>query len=702
MHTRSDVQHMYMLAQLPLTSVQPFTDKFNTNRFLSLLHAAPRLGPRKILSRKLTVEPVEPGIQAYTVLLATLYHLFSRFTRLLTLDDSIMSGRGSPATQVIQPPKLPQVRSGISTRRQTSTYGSLATGRTREDMLNSPAFSSAIASPAAATKYLRDHFLLPPGLAPGHSSLSTALLHLTFTTPSITAPAADAIRSIAILIDSLTPAPSPATQQIPSPSPTESPNPQSAASPVLLEDQVTLLNTCIKELREVIDLNNLSATIITRVIDEVKEDLHSTAQYMTTTAEELVDAAKNAPTQPLPPSQAFTYADAARQKLPSMAAAKCLVQTKTIKIMPPHNDPTASFKDLDENILIKKASLTLELIRKLDTTLPEDVEFISARKTSQGHILYKVDSVETAEWLRSPEGSKVFISKFGSDVSLAAKPFPILVEFVPIHFNTDEPSALREVEHKNSLPIGSIKSVCWIKPVERRNPKQRRAHLAMDLFRPCDANRAIRDGLVVLGPRCPARKLLPEPTRCMKCQSFEGSHFARDCTKLTDTCGTCAGNHRTKDCEVSSPEQRFCANCQEPGHAAWDRECPVYTAKAKKYQSHVADARYRFYPEREDPTTWELDQDSDHPWMDAAQGGEGEDTPHQADYPRDERRLAEQRQRAPTVHRRPRPFPMDPPGNSQTKLPETWNRAAPQPTQRQRSHSSPHRPHDRPPTLSPL
>ena len=107
----------------------------------------------------------------------------------------------------------------------------------------------------------------------------------------------------------------------------------------------------------------------------------------------------------------------------------------------------------------------------------------------------------------------------------------------------------------------------------------------MDLFRPCDANRIIREGLIILGPRCPTRKLLPEPIRCIKCQSFEGSHFTKDCMKLTDTCGTCAGNHRTKNCEVSSSDQCFCANCQELGHAAWDRECPVYITKAKKYQS---------------------------------------------------------------------------------------------------------------------
>ncbi|KIM69864.1 hypothetical protein SCLCIDRAFT_101501, partial [Scleroderma citrinum Foug A] len=129
-----------------------------------------------------------------------------------------------------------------------------------------------------------------------------------------------------------------------------------------------------------------------------------------------------------------------------------------------------------------------------------------------------------------------------------------------------------------------------------------------------EANKAIKNGLVILGPCYPVWKLLPEPTRCMKCQSFEGSHFAKDCTKTIDTCGTCAKNYRTKDCEFTSLEQHFCTNCQEPGHAAWDRECPVYLTKVKKYHACIADAHYRFYPEQENPETWELDTDPDQPW----------------------------------------------------------------------------------------
>ncbi|KIM67414.1 hypothetical protein SCLCIDRAFT_58163, partial [Scleroderma citrinum Foug A] len=212
---------------------------------------------------------------------------------------------------------------------------------------------------------------------------------------------------------------------------------------------------------------------------------------------------------------------------------------------------------------------------------------------------------QTADWLRSPDRARAFISKFGSNVMLATKPFPILVEYVPICLNIDNSSALRDIECKNALPIGTIKSARWIKPIERRSPQQRRAHLALEIMKPSDANHAIKEGLVVLRPRCSACKLLPEPIRCMKCQSFEGSHFTRDCTKPDDTCSTCAGNHRTKECESTSLDQCRCTNCRKAGHAAWDQECPVYLEKARQYQSHIADAHYRFYPEKEDPLTWE-------------------------------------------------------------------------------------------------
>ncbi|KAL4074012.1 hypothetical protein J3A83DRAFT_4044576, partial [Scleroderma citrinum] len=186
---------------------------------------------------------------------------------------------------------------------------------------------------------------------------------------------------------------------------------------------------------------------------------------------------------------------------------------------------------------------------------------------------------ETADWLCSPDGAKAFTSKFGSNVELVIRPFPILVEFVPIHLNTNDLSALREIEHKNALLTGTIKSARWIKPIKWRSPLQWKAHLTLEILKPSDANQAIKNSLIVLEPCCSIHKLLPEPTWCMKCQSFKGLHFTKECKKLDDTCGTCTGNYRIKECEAISLDQCYCANCKEARHAAWDCECLIYLEK---------------------------------------------------------------------------------------------------------------------------
>ncbi|KAG1818915.1 hypothetical protein EV424DRAFT_1323528, partial [Suillus variegatus] len=63
---------------------------------------------------------------------------------------------------------------------------------------------------------------------------------------------------------------------------------------------------------------------------------------------------------------------------------------------------------------------------------------------------------------------------------------------------------------------------------------------------------------------------LPEPTRCLKCQQPSSSHIAFKCPNKEDTCGTCAENHRTSECTITSgeTERQKCKNCNEAGHAA--------------------------------------------------------------------------------------------------------------------------------------
>ncbi|KAG1886670.1 hypothetical protein F4604DRAFT_1518753, partial [Suillus subluteus] len=117
-------------------------------------------------------------------------------------------------------------------------------------------------------------------------------------------------------------------------------------------------------------------------------------------------------------------------------------------------------------------------------------------------------------------------------------------------------------------------------------------------------NQAIRFGLTVEGKKVYARKLLPEPTRCLKCHVFDGGHIAAECNQVDDACGTCGAQHRTSACKVEDPGLYHCINCDTKGHASWSRDCPVFIRKWEVHKARNGDANYRYFP-TEDPNTWE-------------------------------------------------------------------------------------------------
>ncbi|KAJ3746962.1 hypothetical protein EV360DRAFT_31179, partial [Lentinula raphanica] len=112
------------------------------------------------------------------------------------------------------------------------------------------------------------------------------------------------------------------------------------------------------------------------------------------------------------------------------------------------------------------------------------------------------------------------------------------------------------------------------------------------------ANQAISNGIIVQGKSLEARRSLPEPQRCLKCQKL--GHFVKECKRDEDVCGRCAKRHSTNSC---SSTELLCANCNTPGHGAADRACPSFTKRTRALYERRADIQYRFFV-TDIPETW--------------------------------------------------------------------------------------------------
>ena len=147
----------------------------------------------------------------------------------------------------------------------------------KEALINDPLLPSSITMAAQAKKHLSD-LLLQADQDPDHSTLCLALLNIASTAPNITAIAADAICSVAILINNLPAHPPPQK-------PVSTPLKDALSSN--LELQVSSLVACLVDIHKAVETNKTLAITLSRMIDEARDDLHNAAQLINDTMEEL-------------------------------------------------------------------------------------------------------------------------------------------------------------------------------------------------------------------------------------------------------------------------------------------------------------------------------------------------------------------------------------------------------------------------------
>ena len=222
------------------------------------------------------------------------------------------------------------------------------------------------------------------------------------------------------------------------------------------------------------------------------------------------------------------------------AERQIILSTKNQK----ENEVAAGLKTEAE--LLAKAEMMLKLMAEEGESPPTHAEFIGGFRTRTGAIIYTLNTSKAAKWIKSPDILWLFKEKYGGSAEARSKHFNVLALYVPITFDPDLDAAKRQVEADNRLRKGSLAHARYIKPVQKRSPNQKVAHVILGFETRSDVNAAIaRAWISIGGRRVTAEKLIGEPRRCFKCQNVKGNHMADRCPEKNPKCARCAGEHYT-------------------------------------------------------------------------------------------------------------------------------------------------------------
>ncbi len=193
----------------------------------------------------------------------------------------------------------------------------------------------------------------------------------------------------------------------------------------------------------------------------------------------------------------------------------------------------------------------------------------------QGGILIEMDNDHATNWLKEEANTKEFCNKIGPDANFKTRTYNLIAYNVPITMDPENDKHLEEIHETNQIEKGSIIKARWVKPIARRSPSQRSAHLILTFTNVNIANRALTNGLLICHSKVKVDKVKKEPIRCLKCQRW--NHYANECSAKEDTCSNCASPHRSSQCP--NPLKRQCVSCNTDDHASWSRECPTFLKK---------------------------------------------------------------------------------------------------------------------------
>ena len=282
-------------------------------------------------------------------------------------------------------------------------------------------------------------------------------------------------------------------------------------------------------------------------------------------------------------------------------------------------NPLITFDALDglsPDEIVVKANTAIGTLRRDETDF---VGIVGAKRMRGGAVVLHPSTPVIGAWLRSP-GTILALSKELATLVVRPVVLEVMVKFVPIHLVVDSVDFLRAVERDNNLESFDLRSARWVKKEAKRHSHQRVANLMLGFASANAANKFTGGGRAsIASEMLPVSRPTTQPQRCLKCQRLGCAHIAATCKQPHDTCGRCAGHHRTSDCSETTEANYHCSNCNMPGHGAVSSDCPTFLAKIDDMQTKNPYTNYIFFP-TESPLTWGRIQpvhQQSYPQMDA-------------------------------------------------------------------------------------
>ena len=94
-------------------------------------------------------------------------------------------------------------------------------------------------------------------------------------------------------------------------------------------------------------------------------------------------------------------------------------------------------------------------------------------------ILIETENDRIAAWLRRESNAKEFCENVGTEAKFKTRTHELIAYNVLLTLDLTNLNHITKIHKVNQLEMGTIKSARWVKPIARRSPTQRSAHLIL-------------------------------------------------------------------------------------------------------------------------------------------------------------------------------------------------------------------------------